>query len=204
VICTTGTLPATHVATGPEVCDDERRPRASADRSDEEVDVSDELESNTDAIDFAVAAYRDDGEWVVTGLPAEGVGNLEELLTSLRRFPGETGILGFVSVDEDFFLLVRVAGARARLLLSDVTAADDWPLARQVVEELGIDLDELDPDNPEPAGDLGLFADLGLDPRQLAAICDDVDAFPDELLDDIATELGFADAFREAADAVAG
>ena len=109
-----------------------------------------------------------------------------------------------MSVDEDFFVLVRVAGAHARFLLSDVTAAEDWPLARQVVEELGIDLDDLDPNNPEPAGDLSLFADLGLDARQLAAICDDVDAFPDELLDDIATELGFADAFREAADAIAG
>jgi putative tRNA adenosine deaminase-associated protein len=169
-----------------------------------EVDVSDEIESNADAIDFAVAAYREEGEWILTGLQAERAGSLDDLLKSLRRFPGETGILGFVSVDEDFFVLVRVAGAHARLLLSDVTAAEEWPLARQVVEELGIDLDDLDPDNPEPAGDLSLFADLGLDARHLAAICDDVDAFPDELLDDIATELGFADAFREAADAVAG
>jgi putative tRNA adenosine deaminase-associated protein len=167
--------------------------------SDDVVDPA----ASTDAIDFAVAAYREEGEWVVVGLPAEQVGSLEEMLRSLRRFPGESGVLGLVSVDEDFFLLLRVAGARVRLVLSDVTAADEWPIAREVAEELGIDLDETD-DAPEPAGDLGLFADFGLDAMRLAAICDDVDSFPDELLDDIAGELGFAPAFREASEAVAG
>jgi len=164
--------------------------------------MPDEAAAEADAIDFAVAAYRDGGEWVLVGLPAEQVVTLASLLQTLRRFPGETGMLGFVSVDEDFFVLVRVLGQRVRMVLSDVTAAEDWTLAREIAEELDIDLDEVDEDNPEPAGDLSLFADLGLDAMTLAALCDDYDSFPDELLDDIADQLGFAEAFREAADAV--
>lgn len=166
--------------------------------------MADDASATAEAIDFAVIAYRDEGAWVLVGVPAEQVATFESLLAALRRYPGETGMLGFVSVDEDFFILVRVQGQRVRVVLSDVTAADEWSLAREIAEELDIDLDDIDEDNPEPGGDLSLFADLGLDAMALAAICDDYDSFPDELLDDIAEQLGFAEDFREAADAVAG
>ena len=43
-----------------------------------------------------------------------------------------------VAIDEDFFLIVRVAGAQTRVLLSDVTAADEWELAGSAIEFLGL------------------------------------------------------------------
>ena len=55
-----------------------------------------------------------------------------------------------VSVDEDFFVLVRVKGSTTRVLLSDVTAAEEWELARSVVEFLGLPPPEED-EEPEPA-----------------------------------------------------
>jgi putative tRNA adenosine deaminase-associated protein len=106
-----------------------------------------------------------------------------------------------VSVDEDFFVLVRVAGGRARLLISDVTAATEWPIARQVVDELDIPLAD-DDDEQVPAGDLAIVADLGMTAMDLGALCDDVDLYPEEMLEEIAETLGFGNQFHDAIEAV--
>jgi putative tRNA adenosine deaminase-associated protein len=85
---------------------------------------------------------------------------------------------------------VRLVGGEVRLLLSDVTAATDWPMARDVVERLGLPLPD-DEDPVQPAGDLTIFADLGVDPMALAAICDDIDDYPDEMIMQVAARAGF-------------
>ncbi|HZO65385.1 MAG: tRNA adenosine deaminase-associated protein [Kribbellaceae bacterium] len=157
-------------------------------------------ESATD-LDFAVAAYREEGTWQVTPLQLRGDPDLSGLVSSLRRYPGESGVIGMVSVDEDFFLLARVIGGRARLLISDVTAATEWPLAREVVDELDIPMTD-DDDEQVPAGDLGIVADLGMSAMDLGALCDDVELYPDEMLGEIADKLGFGLQFREAIEAV--
>jgi putative tRNA adenosine deaminase-associated protein len=143
----------------------------------------------TTDLDFAVAAYTEDGVWTVTPLVLRGEPDLPTLVSALRRYPGEAGVLGMISVDEDFFILLRVIGGRARLLISDVTAATEWPLARQVVDELDIPLAD-DDDEQVPAGDLGIVADLGMSAMDLGALCDDVDLYPEEMLEEIAEALG--------------
>src|SRR3954453_16964216 len=80
-------------------------------------------------IDFALAAYREEGVWQLDELVHEVRGDVESLAHALRRFPGDGGAVGLVAVDEDFFLILRVAGATTRILLSDITAADEWELA---------------------------------------------------------------------------
>ena len=120
-----------------------------------------ELEANAEGVDFALVAYREEGVWQVAGARAPTTAaDLDGFAAELRRYPGDGGSLGLVSVDEDFFLLVRVLGAEIRLLLSDVTAATDWPLARSVVDHLELPLPD-DEEDQEPAGDLGIVADLG-------------------------------------------
>ncbi|GAA1575914.1 MULTISPECIES: tRNA adenosine deaminase-associated protein [Kribbella] len=152
-------------------------------------------------LDFAVAAYTEDGHWTVTPLVLRGEPDLATLVSALRRFPGDGGVLGLASVDEDFFVLVRVQGGRARLLISDVTAATEWPLARQIVDELDIPLAD-DDDEQVPAGDLAIVADLGMTAMDLGALCDDVDLYPEEMLEEIAEELGFGSQFHDAVEAV--
>jgi putative tRNA adenosine deaminase-associated protein len=119
-------------------------------------------------LDFAVAAYTEDGDWQVTPLALRGQPDLSALVSALRRYPGDAGVIGMVSVDEDFFILLRVMGGRVRLLLSDVTAATEWPLAKQVVDELDLPLAD-DEDEQVPAGDLGIIADLGVSAMDLGA-----------------------------------
>jgi putative tRNA adenosine deaminase-associated protein len=149
------------------------------------------------AIDFAVAAYREDGAWTVSTLPVGAATELDALVSTLAQLPSEVGTLGMVSVDDDFFVVARVSGRHVRLLLSDVGAATESPLARAVVERLELPLPDDDDDQIQPAGDLGIVADLGLTATQLGALCDDAELFPDELLGDIAARLGFGRQFDD-------
>jgi putative tRNA adenosine deaminase-associated protein len=154
-----------------------------------------------DGVDFAVAAFRDDGEWHVEGLTHDHLGDIATLAAALRRFPGAGGALAMVAVDEDFFVLVRVDGADTSVLLSDITAADDWDLAASAVAHLGLPPpdgldDDLD-DDPVPAGRLDLLSDLGMTAMDLGSLLDDPDLYPDEILSDVASQLGFGELFDD-------
>jgi putative tRNA adenosine deaminase-associated protein len=153
------------------------------------------------AVDFAVVAYRDEGVWQVQPLPSGSADDIDTLVTALRPWPSDTGAIGLVSVDDDFFVIARVMGARTQLLLSDVTAATEWELASGVIDLL--DLPEPDDDeDPQPAGDLGLLADLGVSAMDMGVLCDDEDLYPDDVLADVARQIGFESQFQAAVDAV--
>ena len=123
--------------------------------------------------------------------------DVETLASALRRFPGDHGAVGLVAIDEDFFVVVRVAGQQTRVLLSDVTAASEWELAASAVEFLQLPMPE-DEDEPEAAGDLDLLGDLGMQAMDLAALLDDDELYPDEMLSDVARRLGFGQLFDDA------
>jgi len=154
------------------------------------------------AIDFAVAAYCDEGQWTVSPLPSGAAIDLEALVGALGRLPSDVGTIGMVSVDEDFFLLARVAGGQVRLMLSDVGAATESPLALAVLERLMLPAPDDDDDQIQPAGDLAILSDLGLSAMELGSLCDDEDLYPDEILTDVAERVGFGRDFEELLDAV--
>jgi len=158
--------------------------------------MSDQSEAFAEGIDFAVVAYREEGQWQVEQIVTEKIEDIDSFATELRRWPGDGGSLGMVSVDEDFLLLVRVTGARTQVLLSDVTAATDWPIARSAVEFLDIPIPD-DEDDQVPAGDLSILGDLGMGAMDMGALLDDYDLYPDEMLADIATRVGFGAQFDE-------
>ncbi|MGI9085055.1 MAG: tRNA adenosine deaminase-associated protein [Aeromicrobium sp.] len=146
-------------------------------------------------VDFAVAAYRDDGEWQLVELHPSVAEDLDNLTSALGRFPSDVGVLGMVSMNDDFFVIVRRSGSQIRALLSDVTAATDWPLASSVAALVDVP-DPQDEDDPQPAGDLDIVSDLGMAAMELGTLCDDDDLYPDEILGDVAAKLGFGDAFE--------
>ncbi len=150
-----------------------------------------------DGVDFALAAYREEGVWQVQELAHDVLADVAALAHALRRFPGDGGAVGLVAVDEDFFVIVRVAGSHSRVLLSDITAADEWELAASVVEFLGLPEPD-DDDEQAPAGDLDLLGDLGMHAMDMGVLLDDYDLYPDEMLSDIARRLGFGSLFDEA------
>ena len=150
-----------------------------------------------DGIDFAVAAYREEGVWQVQEIADTVLTDIETLAHALRRLPGDGGAVGMIAVDEDFFVLVRVTGPETRVLLSDVTAADEWELARSAVEHLRLPFPE-EEDEQVPAGDLDIVGDLGMHAMDMGVLLDDVDLYPDEMLSDIARRLGFGPQFDDA------
>lgn len=156
-----------------------------------------------DAIDFAIAAWREDGRWSVEALPPRATESLEQVVAALRQLGGEGGALGFVSVAEEFFVAVRaVPDGTTRLLLSDLNAAYDWPLAQEAADALGIEVpeDEEELDVVEPAGDPGFAADLGLHVADVELLCEDADLYPDEQVASLAARLGFGDQFAAVVD----
>jgi putative tRNA adenosine deaminase-associated protein len=153
---------------------------------------------------LAVVVYREEGGWQSGLLPEKVTDDLDGLVAVLRQQPAENGAIGLVNVADEFFVAVRVRAEEVRLLLSDVTAAVAWDLARQVVKELGMEApgeDELE--DVWPAGDLSIFTDMGLDEMELGAVLADLDAYADEMLLAIAGRLGFADVYDRAVEAAA-
>lgn len=144
-----------------------------------------------DDVDFAVAAYHDEGRWWVVELNprlGEDVGDLSE---ALSRFPSDVGVLGLVSMNDDFFVIVRRSGTQVRVMLSDVTAIDDWPLAGGVADLIDLAARDAD-DEAQAVGDMEILSDLGMTAFDLGELCDDDDLYPDDVLFDVAERLGFA------------
>lgn len=160
--------------------------------------MTDMTDAEVNAVDFAVVAYRDEGDWNVVQLPTRALDDVDAISRELRRYPGESGALAMISVDEDFVLLVRVQGALVRVLLSDATASTDWAIARSAVDHLGVhvDVDE----EQAPAGDLAIVADLGFSAAEMGALLDDYDLYPEEVLSEVAGQVGFGDKFDDIVD----
>jgi putative tRNA adenosine deaminase-associated protein len=109
--------------------------------------------------DFAVIVYREEELWEADVLPTALTADLDGLVQALRRQPSTGGTIGFAGVGNDFFVAIMVFGEDVSLFLSDLTAAVDYPLARQVLDALDIPVpSDDDLDQVLPAGDLSIFA----------------------------------------------
>jgi putative tRNA adenosine deaminase-associated protein len=161
--------------------------------------------TSTETTDFAVVVYREDDIWEAEVLPVALTADLDGLIHALRQQPSIGGTIGLVAIGDDFFVALRVIGEHASVFLSDVTAAVDWPLARQVLDHLDIPVpDDEDLDQVLPAGELSIFADLGVDEMELGALAGDLDLYPDEVLTRLAGRMGFAHALERALDVALG
>jgi len=158
------------------------------------------------AVDFALAAWREEGVWQVEALTPRASESLDSIVTALRHQPGDGGSLALVSVDEEFFVIVRVLGADVRVLLSDDLASLEYPLAAEALDLLALDLPEDDDEEDEvgePAGDLAIVSDLGMRADELELICGDLDLYPDEALATVASRIGFGDQYATATASLA-
>ena len=140
--------------------------------------------TDVSSADFSVVVYREDDAWEVELLPTALGETLDGLIHALRQQPSIGGTIGLTAVGDDFFVALRVIGSQVSVFLSDLTASVDWPLARQVLDYLDIPVPEEDDDLDQvlPAGDLSIFADLGMDEMDLGALSGNLDLFPYEAL----------------------
>ena len=173
---------------------------------DEEEDDGDETDDDDDDypddateddIDLIVALYREDGSPVALALDYEMANDLEALITQLRRMPGDGGAVALVSIASEVFVIIRVRGKHVQAFCSDAVAAADWPIARDVVDLLGLEVPE-DDDDSVPIGDLGILADAGLHDFELEAMAEDYDEDSATLVERIATRIKFGPEFAKA------
>ena len=146
--------------------------------------------------DLALLACRDDGIWRINELDLNATTDIGLALDALRAKQVNGGCLALLAIDDSFFIIIRQIGMKMQMVLSDVMAALDYEIAAEVLELLDIELPAED-DADEPAGDLNLLEDLGIDAMELQAICDDDEMFPDEQLEAIARRIGCGDEFLE-------
>ena len=156
--------------------------------------VNTKVTSVTNELDIAVAAWHEDGRWTLGILPDPA--DIAQIITSLKSQQTNGGAIALISIDEEFFILIRVLGSHISLFLSDVTCALDYPVAEELLDIADIEMPE-DDDDPNPIGQLDILSDLGMNGMELSALCDDDELFPDEQLEAIANRLGFGDQFAE-------
>lgn len=159
--------------------------------------------SETTELTFAAVAVADDGGWDVRELPEKSLDSLRELVKELRANRAEGALLGFVCMDDDWSAVLRPIPGGVRILISDATAALDYYLATDILDELDVDTpteeEAENSDEPWPEGDFYLLEDLGVPEQLLSVIFDDEDLYASEQLIRVAEELGCAE---ELADAV--
>ena len=169
------------------------------DEDDYDDDFDDEdIEDATDEdLDFIVAAYREDGNPVVVALDLAMANDLDELINHLRRLPGDAGAIGMLSLVDEVFVLVRVRGAVVQVFLSDGAASDEWPVARDILDYLGLDeAPGEDEDEVVPVGDSEILRDLGVGDFDLEQLAEDFDTASDEALLQLADRIGMGPQVR--------
>lgn len=170
------------------------------DDDDDDYDDLDDLEdAGPDEIDLVVALYNDDGERLAVPLDIGLANDLDEFINQLRRLPGDAGVVGLVSIDHQFFVIVRVRGRNVQVFLSDAVEGNDWPIARDVADYLGEDIPDPD-DDSEAMGDSELLSDAGISEFDMEAFAD-LDEDSDEVLGRIARRINYGSQFQHAASA---
>jgi putative tRNA adenosine deaminase-associated protein len=110
-----------------------------------------------------------------------------------------------VEQDDEYAVLARVDdGDEPKVFLSDGHAADAYPIAALVADELdeiGEDVLDGDEDAPPahdsaPFGDAGLVADLGTPAGDLLDLCAHEGTLPIDLIVAVCEKAGCADAFE--------
>lgn len=155
-------------------------------------------------VTFAVAAYGRDATWDLRELPESATEDLEELVRLLRNSRSEGAVVGFVCIDDDWCAILRPVPGGVRLLISDATAALDYDLASDILEELDVDCpteEEVEEtDEPWPEGEFDLLGDLGASEQVLSVIFDDEDLYASEQVLRVAEELGCAEDLADLVD----
>ncbi|MFM7542804.1 MAG: tRNA adenosine deaminase-associated protein [Actinomycetales bacterium] len=149
-----------------------------------------------ETLEFALIAWREDGTWNASRLPDDAAQDIGIALDALRAQQVDGGALAMLAIDDAFFIIIRQVGEVMQMMMSDALAALEYEIASEVLELLDIDSPEED-DADEPAGDLNLLSDFGIDAMDLQMICDDTEKYPDEQLESLARQIGFGDRYME-------
>lgn len=155
---------------------------------------------------FAAVLARTNDEWRAVEVSLEDCESLADVGDVARDVPGEVRLV-LVEQDDEYAAVVRVDDAddQARGFLSDGHAADTYPMAALIADDLAeIGERELieDEDAPPahdstPFGDAEIAEDLGTSAADLLSMCAQEGMLPIDLLVAVCEKAGCGAAFED-------
>jgi putative tRNA adenosine deaminase-associated protein len=155
---------------------------------------------------FAAVVARTNDRWRAIEVSLEDCESLADIGDVARDVPGDVRLL-LVEQDDEFAALVRVDDAddEARGFLSDGHAADSYPMAALIADDLvAIGEDELleDEDAPPahdsaPFGDAEIAEDLGTPAADLLSMCAREGTLPIDMLVAVCEKAGCGEVFED-------
>jgi putative tRNA adenosine deaminase-associated protein len=154
---------------------------------------------------FAAVLARSGGRWTCTEVELADCESLTDIADAVRDVSGSVRLL-IVEQDDEYAAIVRVDDDddEPRAFLSDGHAADAYPMAALIAEDLAeIGEDELSEDEDAPPahdsapfGDAEIVDDLGTSAVDLLAMCAHEGTLPIDLIVAVCEKAGCADAFE--------
>lgn len=155
---------------------------------------------------FAAVLARRGDRWRAAEVDVDECESVEDIADIARDVPGEVRLV-LIEQDDEYAVIVRVDADDddPRAFLSDGHAADAYPLAAAVAEDLvEIGEDELDGDEDAPPahdsapfGDAEIVEDLGTSPSDLLAMCAHEGTLPVDVLVAVCEKAGCGEAFDD-------
>lgn len=155
---------------------------------------------------FAAVLSRTGDRWRVDEIALEGCESITDIVDVVHDYPGDVRLV-VIEQDDEYAAIVRVDDEDddPRAFLSDGHAADAYPLAAVVVEDLvEIGEDELSDDEDAPPahdhapfGDAEIVDDLGTSAGDLLAMCAHEGTLPMDVLVAVCEKAGCGEAFDD-------
>lgn len=155
---------------------------------------------------FAAVLARNGDRWRAAETDVDGCESVEDIADLARDVTGDVRLV-LIEQDDEYAAIVRVDDDDddPRAFLSDGHAADNYPLAAAIAEDLvEIGEDELSEDEDAPPahdsapfGDAEIVEDLGTPPSDLLAMCAHEGTLPMDVLVAICEKAGCGDAFDD-------
>ncbi len=150
-------------------------------------------------LSFAVTVARTEGQWVVREFEDDFT-RPRTSINAVRNLRAEGAAFALLCIEDAYFVIVRPGPGGTRMVISDAGYALDDDYAAAWLEEADLAFPEEDPDGdvePYADGDFDILADLGLTEDQLAALIDNEEDNPSDILLRIAGDLGFGDELED-------
>jgi putative tRNA adenosine deaminase-associated protein len=155
---------------------------------------------------FAATLRRRGDRWAGEEAELDDCESLDDIAEVLRDLPGDVRLV-VIEEDDEYAAIIRLDGAEdePRAFLSDGHAADRYPMAALVAEDLAeIGGDELDDDEDAPPahdsapfGDVDVVDDLGTSASDLLAMCEHQGTLPVDLLVAVCEKAGCGELFED-------
>jgi putative tRNA adenosine deaminase-associated protein len=155
---------------------------------------------------FAAILARSGDRWSAAEVSVDDCESVIDIADLARDFDGDVRLV-LIEQDDEYAAIVRVDDDDddPRAFLSDGHAADAYPLAAVIAEDLAeIGEDELSDDEDAPPahdsapfGDAEIVDDLGTPPSDLLAMCAHEGTLPVDVLVAVCEKAGCGDAFDD-------